>query len=166
VKTKRETLLWLGLFLTIGVVVVSAIFPRISHRTNCGGNSAALARVQEYAELARLGAAESTEHAFRVEVVTPEQRQRLAELAHYDWIPVARFLVSTAAISDQESQSKRIIVVCDTPYRNVPQRWIGSAPPTHAAGFSDGSISLISQAEFTALDRSAFKFLDELYPAK
>jgi hypothetical protein len=165
VKVNRKTLLWLSLFLAIGAVAVSALVP-LGYTTNCGGNSAALARVREYALLVRMTVADSPEHSFRVGEVTPEQRKQLAELAHYHWISDARFLVSTAALSDQGSQPKRIIVVCDTPYCNVPRHWIGSAPPAHAAGYSDGSASLISPAEFAALDRSSFNFLDELYPTR
>ena len=164
-KVNRKTFLWLGLSLAIGVAVVSAIVP-LGYATNCGGNSAALARVQEYVIFARMAATDSPDHSFRVGSVGPEQQKALAKLAHYHWIPAARFLVCTAALSDQESQSNRIIVVCDTPYNNVPRLWIGSAPLAHAAGFSDGSASLISQAEFAALDRSSFKFLDELYHTK
>ena len=164
-KLNRKAQLLLGLFLAIGAVVISAVVP-LSSGTNCGGNSAALARVHQYAVLARMGAMDSPDHIFRVGTVAPEQRKQLAEFAHYFWIPRARFLLSTAPLSEQEPQSRRVIVVCDTPYSNVPRRWIGSAPPAHAAGFSDGSLALISPAEFAALDRSSFKFLDELYPNK
>jgi hypothetical protein len=122
--------------------------------------------VRQYALLASVGATDSPDHTFRVGTATAEQRKELAELTHYFWIPSARFLVSTASMSERESQPRRVIVVCDTPYSNVPRRWIGSAPPAHAAGFSDGSAGLISPAEFAALDRSLFAFLDVLYPSK
>jgi hypothetical protein len=151
----------------VGAVLVCAatLLPVFNRATNCGGNSAALFRVQEYALMVRVGAMDSSNHIFQVNKVMPEQRQRLAELAHYYWIPGARFLVSTAPWSEQEPGPRRIIIVCDTPYRNVPQRWIGSSPPAHAVGYSDGSTGLISPAEFAALDRSLFAFLDELFPA-
>lgn len=164
-RVNRKKLLLLSLLLAIGVAVVSALVP-LSYGTNCGGNTAALARAREYALLARMGAMDNPEHTFRIVAVTAEQRKQLAELAHCHWIPEARFLVSTEPLVDRDSQPRQVIVVCDTPYRNVPRRWIGSAPAAHAAAFSDGTASLISPAEFAALDRSSFKFLDELYSRK
>lgn len=68
-------------------------------------------------------------------------------------------------VKEKDHSAHRVIVVCDKPYRNVPEQWIGSAPPTHAAAFCDGSYGLISPTEFAALDRSTFTFLDELYPS-
>ena len=158
------------LFLLVGLVAISAIgagfvLPLFA-RSNCGGNSAALSNVRMYVLLARMGSTDSPDHVFHVLTVTPEQRKQLAHVAHDHWIPNARFLVSTGPLSEESSQSRRIIVVCDTAYRNVPRRWIGSAPPAHAAGFSDGSAELISPAQFAALDKSSFTFLDELYPSR
>jgi hypothetical protein len=55
-----------------------------------------------------------------------------------------------------------LLIVCDCAFRNVPRQLIGSAPPTHAAAFSDGSTRLISTEEFAAIDRSSLVPLDEL----
>ncbi len=159
----RNRLLLLGAVLASGAVV---LLPYFSRGSNCGGNSAALASVHQYAMLAIIGAKDSPDHTFRVGTANAEQQKELAELAHSLWIPKARFLVSNATLSERESQPRRVIVVCDTPYCNVPRRWIGSAPYAHAAGFSDGSAGLISPAEFAALDRSSFAFLDVLYPSQ
>jgi len=169
VRINRKSLLVAGLLLAIGAAVVSAVIP-ITYASNCGGNSAALFVVSTYATIARMAAEESGDHTFRATAVTPEQRGQLADIARYHWIPSARFLISTTPLSSQQSLPRRIIAVCDTPYRNVPQHrigwWIIPAPATHAAAFSDGSTALISPAEFAALGRSSFKFLDELYPTK
>jgi hypothetical protein len=162
---RKGLLLILGLMATLAIGALSAL-PLFARASNCGGNSAALYRVRVYVLTARVCAMDNPDHTFRVMTVTPEQRKELADLAHDHWIPSARFLVSTAPLSDDRSQSPRIIIVCDTPYNNVPRRWIGSAPPAHAAGFSDGSVQLISPIQFAALDKSAFSFLDELYPSK
>ena len=86
----RKTLLLLGGLLAVGTVVLLPVFSRKSNKSNCGGNSAALARVREYAVLARVGAMDSPDHTFRVGTVTAEQRKQLAEFAHYYWIPRAR----------------------------------------------------------------------------
>jgi hypothetical protein len=163
--SRKRLILIVGLvaILAIGAAFVLPLFARTS---NCGGNSAALSNVRVYVLLARMSAMDSPDHTFRVTTVTSEQRKELARVAHDHWIPNARFLVSTAPLSEVPSQPRRIIVVCDTPYRNVPRRWIGSAPSAHAAGFSDGSVELISPAQFAALDQSSFTFLDELYPSK
>ncbi len=138
----------------------------VTRTSNCGGNSAALSRAHMIAIIAQLGASDAPDHLFRITAANAEQREELNHLARSHWLPGARFLVSTAPITARGAQPRRIIVVCDTPYRNVPQRWIGSAPPTHAAAFSDGSCRLISLKEFTALDRSTFVPLDECFPPK
>lgn len=162
---RKRTALFVGV-LSVLAVAAALAFPFFGYTTNCGGNSAALSRVQEYALVASMTASDNLEHTFRVNAVTPDLRKQLAELAHCRWIPNARFLVATAPLYTNESRSRRVIIVCDTPYRNVPRRWMGSAPPAHAAGFSDGSAALISPAEFAALDRSSFTYLDEIYPPK
>ena len=155
------------LLLIVGILAVgAAVFPTLSYTTNCGGNSAALAQVRSIALLALAGTYDAPDHSFRFTAADAGQREQLALYARTHWLRSARFLVSTAPVSEHEAPPRRIIAVCDTPYRNVPRRWIGSAPPTHAAGFSDGSHGLISPAEFAALDRSTFVALDELYPPK
>jgi len=132
--------------------------------TNCGGNSAALARVRYIANVAIVGAYGTPDHLIHFEAADDEERELLAHEGRSQWLPHAHFLVSTVPVSKEAA--KRVIVMCDTPYRNVPQRWIGSAPPSHAATFSDGSCRLISPAEFAKLDRSAFVALDALYAPK
>lgn len=162
----RKRLLLIVSLVAISAIGAVSVLPLFARASNCGGNSAALSNVRLYVLLARMGAMDSPDQTFCVMTVTPERRKELADVEHDHWIPNARFLVSTALLSEQRSQSRRIIVVCDTPYSNVPRRWIGSAPPTHAAGFSDGSAGLISPAQFAALDKSSFALLDELYPTK
>jgi hypothetical protein len=162
----RNRLLEILVLVAILAIGVACVLPLFAPASNCGGNSAALFNVRRYVLLASMGAVESPDHSFHVKKVTPEQRKELADAAHDHWIPNARFLVSTLPLSEERSPLRRIVVVCDTPYSNVPHRWIGSAPPAHAAGFSDGSVELISPAQFAALDRSSFAFLDELYPTK
>jgi len=154
----RNTLVIVGGLLATG----AAVFVSFACTTDCGGNSAALTAVSTYVMLARSEAMEGPDHGFRITSATPEQRAEVAHLPGAPWLRRAHFLVSTAPIT-AESSERHIIIVCDTPYRNVPRRWIGSAPAMHAAGFSDGSTALISLAEFASLDRSRFITLDELY---
>ena len=147
-------------------VIAAVIFVPTTQITNCGGNSAALAQVHEIASLAYVGTLEASDHSFRFTEANSEQREQLTSYARNHWIRSARFLVSASPVFEHKGQFRRVIVVCDTPYRNVPRQSTGSAPQTHAAGFSDGSYGLISTSEFDVLDRSTFKPLDELFPPK
>ena len=163
-----------GSLLIAVLLAVSAGFflPVFSTPTNCGGNSAALSEVHGIALAALLNACDSPDHSFRFTTPTAWQREQLTHYGHTHWCPRARFLVSTAPIyelplplpPEHERPQRRVITVCDTPYNNVPRKRFGSAPPTHAAGYSDGSYGLISLAEFAALDRTTFVPIDELYP--
>lgn len=103
--------------------------------------------------------------SFCITKLTPRQLEHILPLAGANWLPQAHFLVSYAPLV-AGSAERRVIIVCDTPYTNVPQHRFFSAPPTHAAGFSDGTTGLITPTEFSALDRKSFVALDELYPAK
>lgn len=156
-----KTLILCGAILLIGV----ALLADFGYTTNCGGNSAALGRVEHLALLALGSYQDAPDRTFRFAVVDSLLPDQLFVYRRSDWLPRARFLVSTAPISERDAKERRLIVVCDTPYRNVPRRWIGSPPPTHAAGYADGSYGLISPADFAALDRSTFTPADALLPA-
>lgn len=156
------------LFLAAGVIAIGGAIalPAFTYKTNCGGNSAALSDVHLYTTVALVAASDNSDHTFSICTATAEQRAQLARVARDHWIPDAHFLVSTNPVFEHDSSPRRIIIVCDTPYRNYPRRWIGSAPPTHAVGYSDGSAGLISPTEFAILDRSSFLALDVLCPPK
>ncbi|HEY1053210.1 MAG TPA: hypothetical protein VGE39_25745 [Prosthecobacter sp.] len=158
-RNKLFLLLWLS-----GVVVVGWFaFYTHAHSTNCGGNNAAGNQAQSIAMIARWAVIEEPDHPFQFSTASPQRREELEKLARSHWACRARFLVSTLPLTEPAELPRRIIVVCDTPFRNVPKQWF-QAPPTHAAAYSDGTSGLISVAEFAALDRSKFVFLDELYP--
>jgi len=70
----------------------------------------------------------------------------------------------------KDSKNRRILIVCDKAYTNGTSAFINDfvnrfwhAPLAHAVGYSDGTVGLISPAEFAALDLSHFKRLDELF---
>jgi len=161
---RQKRLLWLCL--AAFLVAVSLVVPVWNQTSNCGGNSAALSQVVQIALIARLTAADAPDHSFRFDAAGPDERGQLAHYASSHWLGSARFLVSRSPVEAQGRLPRCPIVVCDRPYRNVPRQWIGSAPPTHAIAYSDGSYGLISTAEFAALDLSMFTALDELYPSK
>ena len=156
----RRILLLSGILIAVGALII----PAGRGHTNCGGNTAALNNVQQIALFARTWSAESPDHSFRFTAANAEQRTWLAALSEDTWCPGARFLVTTDLIVGDAAHERGVIVVCDTPYRNVPQQMFGNAPPTHAAVFSDGSDELISTDQFDRLDRSKFVALDELAP--
>ena len=164
----RDHLLYLRILFIACASVASGIgaLSFCSYTTNCGGNSAALAQVAELALAARLGASQAPNHTFRFADFNPGEREELTSLARSGWLRHARFFVYAGPVTEQMAGTHRLIAVCDTPYRNVPEHWLWQAPPTHAAGYGDGTKGLISPAEFAALDRSAFRPLDELYPGR
>jgi hypothetical protein len=152
-----------ALFLAGTLIAIGTLIAASSGRTNCGGNNAALSRVGEIAMIVLNGAANSPNRSFDYKPANPEEVRMLSEASQYHWCPGARFLVTTDPVTTNDAK-QRVIVVCDTPYRNVPQRLFGKAPPTHAAAYSDGTTRLISCEEFAGLDRSKFVPLDELFP--
>jgi hypothetical protein len=156
--------LHLLLWVSILVVAVSAAIPMQVHRSNCGGNSAALTSARAIALLGFAEAHDRPDQVFQFSAANERECKDLASMSPNRWLQGAHFWVRTEPIAMTDADHKRIIVVCDTPYRNVPQQTFGSAPPTHAVGYSDGSAGLIPTAEFAALDLTQFKKLDELFP--
>ena len=143
---------WWGVSTGLSLLAV-VILTAIPVPTNCGGNSEALAAVQEYVLCATLDA-EGNPTAISEGYLT-QARQ------HLERHPRGGFLISTEPLSREDIDSPRLLVVCDKSYRNVPRYipWFDIAPATHAAGYSDGSTRLISPAEFAALDRSRLQYL-------
>src|SRR6267143_432042 len=142
----------------IGVAGLSAVFvlgltlPALSPGSNCGGNSAALFVCKIYAETARIDAKDNG-GVFEPAKLQGEDKKEIARLAHYHWIPDASLLVKRGAIR-MEGAQRTIIAVCDKAYGNVPQPmlWNGyKKTPAHAVAYSDGSVELISAAQFKSL---------------
>ncbi len=154
-----------AILLIVSIAVLMGVFVAIAptfQGSNCGGNSAALNDVRMYSIIVRGAAAESPDHQFDIASATAEQRDWLSQIADDFWIRPGRFLVSPQPYRIQPSGLREVIIVCDTPYRNIPRRILCSAPPTHAAAFSDGTIGLISVAEFESLDHDSLTPLNEL----
>ena len=148
----------------IGIALGVAMLPMWSTSSNCGGNSAALAAVNSYVTMTVAETMDTPNQPFSVTAAIPEQRRQISNLPGADWVRRAHFLVSTVPFVPRSSEPRRVVIVCDTPYTNVPQRRFFESPPTHAAGFSDGTVGLISPKEFAALDPSAFIAIDKLFP--
>lgn len=146
------------------LLVLTGLLIPASRSSNCGGNSAALNDVRIYALIARQ-APEGPDSPFVFEDLTHEEQSWLRRMLDDFWLNGAGFLVDPRPDRLAPAEPKRLLIVCDRAFRNVPRNWIGSAPPTHAAAFADGSTALISEAEFAVIDRSVLVPLRDLVPA-
>ena len=154
----------LGILAVIGIALGAMLLPVWTTPSNCGGNSAALAAVNSYVTVTVVAAMDNPDRTFNPKAMTPEWRTQISHLPGADWVRHAHFLVSTVSFVPRSTEPRRVVIVCDTPYTNVPRQRFFRSPPTHAAGFSDGTTGLISPKVFAALDRSTFVAIDELYP--
>ena len=152
-QTLRDAAALIGAMAALAAVVAAVAIA--NQGSNCGGNSAALADVNLFFHVVRSAQIGQLGHRFDLAAPTPDERDELRLIADDGWLGGAGFLVAPLP-EIRLSGPRRLLIVCDRPFRNVPRRLFGLAPPTHAAGFSDGSIGLITVAEFEGLDRSAF----------
>ncbi len=146
----------------VALVGVGLILPAIITVTNCGGNSAALSQVKGIFLIAQASTREASDTSFAWSGLDPDARASLAMYTHLRWSRNARFLVYTGPIAWDDTQSSRPIVICDTPFNNVPRHWFWSAPMTHAAAFTDGSTRLMSVGEYARLDLNDYIAVDQL----
>ncbi|MEX1233167.1 MAG: hypothetical protein WEB58_23150 [Planctomycetaceae bacterium] len=137
-------------FAAIGIAL-----PGLQH-SNCGGNSSALAACKGYVVVLQLWADEHDGERFDYEHVDDATRQRLRTLPGVDWISPARLLAKIDDVRVDSAAERHIIMVCDRPFDNVPQRMFGRAPLTHAVAYSTGETGLISTDEFARLDLGEF----------
>jgi hypothetical protein len=154
---------WLLLF-PVAILAVFVAPNFLARPSNCGDNSAALHVCKSYLLTITLAASDTVQDFLSVTNLPSEYHKYLARDARNHWISNARFLVTTASIKVGPDAGKCVLIVCDTPYSNVPQRRFVRAPATHAVGYSDGTTGLISPAEFEKLDKSSFVLLDVLFP--
>lgn len=149
-------------FIVIATVTLSAIlvvlsFTPIAHITNCGGNSSALHRVHSLKNFAVSANFERGDGSFSFSELSESELDQLAALVGSSWNREAKFYVASGKISFSET-TRRIVAVCDTPYRNVPEHRVGMwrwpASPTHAVAFSDGTTGLISPKEYAGINQA------------
>jgi hypothetical protein len=147
---RRQFIVTVMLGTIILFAVAGIVLPLFQH-TNCGGNSAALARCNSYSLIARVNA---QDHGPIVDVSRFEKsdREQIASLANDCWLAGSKLLIRKS--TDFSKKERMIIAVCDTPYSNVPQPTVWNLyrkTPAHAVGYSDGTTRLISPAEFRDL---------------
>jgi hypothetical protein len=162
-RSSRTFLIAAGLMAL--ALCAGALWPALARPSNCGGNSAALAACQGYVTVLRLWAVDREDQKFRFDQADDEARQYLAQLPGASWISSARLLAMDDVLVDQLSSEKKIIMVCDRAYDNVPQR-IGRSPMAHAVAYSTGETGLISPEEFARLDLTGFTDLHVLTTKK
>lgn len=160
-KPLRWSLRSIFVFIAVfAIVLVALVLPALKQPSNCGGNSEALSDVKWYALFLQWAAEARSDHQFSIAAATPSQLGELRDLAIGP--AGARYLVSPQPYRYPHNGQKRIVIVCDRAFTNVPRRLFGRAPPTHAVAYSDGSCGLISVTDFKALDRPEFAPLGEL----
>jgi hypothetical protein len=131
-------------------------------RSNCGGNSAALAACDGYVTVLQLWAADHDGQSFHFGQADTQTRHELGRLPGASWIRSARLMARLDDVRVDAAAERRIIMVCDHAYDNVPQRMFGKSPMAHAVAYSTGETGLISPEEFARLDLSGFVDLQTL----
>ena len=125
--------------------------------SNCGGNSAAASNCRSIALTVLLESSDSDD-VFDFDHASKDCRNDLARSSSDMWTAGAKYLLRNGPIHTGRG-THEIVVVCDTPYGNVPQPSIWNLHRRtirHAAGYSDGSIGWLTPAEFAALNRSNY----------
>jgi hypothetical protein len=145
------------------LLVAAAILILPVRSSNCGGNTAASYNCWTIARACREVLDERGDGVVTLGVVREKLEEELSFSPHLDG---ADFLVLNPRrpIGGQE---RTLVIVCSQPYDNDP-------PPTiwnlyarnmgHAAGYSDGTIALISPEEYASLDLSQFIKATEWLP--
>jgi hypothetical protein len=166
VKTHVSSQRAAGIALAL-VLCAVLLLPSLTPPSNCGGNSAALAACSHIGLcFSNISEKRGNQPVSIVELSAAERASFEFVLSDLSWIPNSKVFVTRSAIQVDSSNGKRIICVCHTPFDNVPQRWIGKAPLTHAVGYGDGSAGLLSVEEFQRLDLSDFVDVSSIQKGK
>src|SRR5207247_8604309 len=153
---------WLLLGSTAIVVVAAGMMLPAMKRSNCGGNSAALSACKAYITISHCRAADHHGESFHFDQADTQTRQQLGRLPGASWIRSGRLMARLDEVRVEAAADKRIIMVCDHPYDNVPQRIFGTSPMAHAVSYSNGETGLISPQQFARLSLSGFVDLQSL----
>jgi hypothetical protein len=148
---------------TAAIVLVAAgmVLPAMK-RSNCGGNSAALAACKGYVTVLQLWAVDHDGQRFQIGQADKQTRSELESLPGAAWIRSARLMARVNDVRVDVAAERRIIMVCDHAYDNVPHRILGKSPMAHAVAYSTGETGLISPEEYARLDLSGFVDLQTL----
>ena len=136
-------------------VTVGLIFPAYQ-RSNCGGNSAALAACQGYVTFLQVWTDEHGGKAFDYDPSDRTAIHQLKNLPGARWIQRSPLLAKLEGVRIEPNATKMVIMVCGRAYDNVPQRRFGRSPMTHAVAYSTGETGLVSSEAFSRLDLNGF----------
>jgi len=153
----REISVWGWVIAACALIIAAALLlPLVARSSNCGGNSSALTACRDVVLAFRTAALERGDKPFSIADLNESERENFRSPTGVNWLPGTRLLVTTEPASITGTRPRKIIAVCDTAYDNVPRRWLGKSPMTHAAAYSDESVGLISVADFQHLNLSRF----------
>jgi hypothetical protein len=144
------------------IVVTGVLLPMLAKPSNCGGNSAALTACRNICLATRIISSDRGTNLVSLSGLSAEEVLEFQNVAGLSWLHGARLLVRTNGFVLGAGEDKQVIVVCDTAYSNVPQYRFHRAPPTHAVGYSDGNVGLISMAQFHSLNLKSFQDVRDL----
>jgi len=137
-------------------VLACLLVPAMEGGSNCGGNSAALAACQHLVRVLETWQENHPGKAFSFDEADAETRRQLTMPCGASWIRSARLLAVVEDVRINPAGDKRIVIVCDRAYDNVPRHALWRAPATHAVAYSTGETELISITEFANLDLAHF----------
>ena len=153
ISTKHRKL-FVALGISIAAVACGAVLlPSLAGRSNCGGNSAALAACKSVAVSLNLVASERGNKAVSITNLAGVERDYFKQIAGLSWLHDAKVMVTLATVT---SEARQVVAVCNKPFDNVPRRFFGKAPLTHAIAYADGTTELVSSEEFSKLDLVGF----------
>ena len=160
-SVRKKIVIWIVVVFLAGLLL-AMVLPALTPASNCGGNSYALTTCKLFLLTARTHTGEN-HLQFEVTQLGQTERSDLAKLAQSHWVSGADFLMKTNF--NCKDAKRDLVVICEKPFGNVPQPAIWNfyrRNPAHAVGYSDGSVGLISLAEFKALDLAGFIHLSSL----
>jgi|GEM_PF-1152397 len=160
-RSQRRFLIAAALIVSVALCAL-ALLPLLALPSNCGGNTAALAACKGYIAVLRFWAADHEGQRFRYDQADEEIRRQLTLLPGASSIRSARLLARLQDVRVDSAGEKRVIMVCDRAYENVPQRRFGRSPMAHAVAYATGETGLISPEEYARLDLSGFTDLEGL----
>jgi hypothetical protein len=131
----------------------------MARASNCGGNSAALSYARMVMLEFKYGGGDATQ--FEAAKLSPDATSKLTRMmSRVDgWTGGATFLVQTNYQFTAEGERRELVLVCNKAFGNVPKPsafnlWRQNL--AHVAGYSDGTVELISPKQFASLDLSRF----------
>ncbi len=93
-------------------------------------------------------------NSLNLATLTEAERKEFEWIAGLSWLGDAKVLVNPRV--DFDTTNDVVLAVCNRAFRNVPQKLIGQAPPTHAALIRNRGVVLLPVDEFNGLNLDGF----------